>query len=184
MIRTVFVASVHRTRRVVPRPTQLAVLAVLALSGCGGFGSDSGLNPLKWVRAPRSSGSATLAPKGGYTDLDQRQPIASLLSARWEPLAEGRLLVVTGLAPTAGWWDVALVTETPQPAGRLRAGADGVLRLRLVGNPPPPDLAQARMPAQPGRDTLTAALAIPYPALDGMSQVVISGAGNAVSLRP
>lgn len=181
MFRTIPLPS-PRAYRMKLRPAPVALLAALALSGCGGFGSDSGLNPFRWLGGARSAAPATLAPKHGYTNIDNRQPIAHLLSARWEPLDEGRLLVVTALAPTAGWWDVGLVTETLQPAGRLRADPDGVLRLRLVGNPPPPDSTQARMVAQPGRDTLTVALTISGATLDGLSQVVVSGAGNAVTL--
>ena len=105
-----------------------------------------------------------------------------MLSAQWEQTAEGRLLVVTAIAPTKGWWDVALVAETPQPAGRVRPDADGVLRLRLVGSPPPADSAAARLPAQPAVDTLTVAFPLSSTALRDIGSVTVTGGTNAISL--
>lgn len=156
------------------------IAACLILSACG----DSSLNPTRWFgaeRAPR--GPETLAPPKGYQEkADARLPVAQVLSARWEPTVEGRLLVVTALAPTKGWWDVALVTETPQPGGRVRPDADGVLRLRLVGAPPPAGSAAARMPAQPGVDTLTVAFPLGSTALRDIGSVTVAGGANAISL--
>lgn len=159
----------------------LSLCAVLA--GCGDGGSS--LNPMRWFGgggAPRQP--QTLAPKGGYrVAVDSRLPFPQILSARWEPTTEGRLLVVTAIAPTKGWWNVALLTQTPQPAGRLRPDADGVLRLRLVGSPPPAGSAEARTPARPGVDTVTLAFPVSNAALGLMDQVTIAAANNAVSLK-
>ncbi|MBB1490834.1 hypothetical protein H5394_06630 [Paracoccus sp. MC1862] len=154
--------------------------ACLMLAGCG----DSSLNPMRWFggeRAPRAA--QTLAPEGGYdTRNDDRLPMGQVLSARWEQTLEGRLLVVTAMPPTKGWWNVELVTETPRPADRVLPDPDGVLRLRLVGAPPPADSTAARMPAQPGSDTLTIALPLSSPVLSRMHSVVVAGAANAISL--
>ena len=164
--------------------TALTIAATLTLSACGDSAS-SGLNPMRWFGDGGQKGPETLVPEGGYdlTASDPRQPIGSITGARWEPLTEGRLLVVTGLAPTKGWWDAALVTETPMPTGRLRADADGVLRLRFVALPPPPDSADARHAADPQADTITVALTVSNAALRGIDQVAVQGAANAVSLR-
>lgn len=156
----------------------LCLCAVLA--GCG----DSSLNPMRWFdRGGAPRGPQTLEPRGGYADTDQRLPVPQVLSARWEPTVEGRLLVVTAIAPTKGWWDVALVTETPQPAGRVRPGPDGVLRLKLVGAPPLAEDTAARMPAQPGADTLTVAFPLSNAALEWIDSVTISAALNGISLK-
>lgn len=165
------------------RITALTIAATLTLAACGDT-RGSGLNPFRWFGSG-SRGPETLTPEGGYATAarDPRQLMGSITSARWEPLGEGRLLVVTGLAPTKGWWDAELVTETPMPAGRIRADADGVLRLRFVASPPPPDAPDARRPANPQVDTITAALTISTPALRGIEQVVIQGAANAITLR-
>ena len=125
----------------------LCLVSICALlAGCGG-GGGSGWNPLGWFGGGGQRGPQTLEPKGGYARTNQRLAVPQVLSARWEPTVEGRLLVVTAIAPTKGWWDVALVTETPQPAGRVRPGPDGVLRLKLVGAPPLAEDTAARMPA-------------------------------------
>lgn len=154
----------------------------LAASGCSRF-SESRFNPMGWFGG--SAQPQTLEPEGGYptTRQDARLPVARITAARWEPLYEGRMLVVTGLAATKGWSKVALVTEVPMPPGRIRGDDNGVLRLRLVGNPPAPGSYEASHAANPASDTLTVALTLPSEALAGINQVVVSGAGNAVSLR-
>lgn len=157
----------------------LACCAVLA--GCGG--GDSRLNPLTWFGGSKSTGPATLEPEGGYAVTDERLPIAQVLSARWEQTVEGRLLVVTGLPATRGWWDIALVTETPQPPGRVRPDGDGVLRLRLVGSPPPAGTAVSGTPARPELDRVTVAFPISAAALDNIRTVTVSAGANSVSLK-
>lgn len=165
------------------RPLVLLTTCAL-LAACGGRG-DSSLNPLRWFgggSAPQ--GPATLEPDGGYpTGTDARLAVPQLVSARWEPTVEGRLLVVTAMAPVKGWWNLALVTERPQPPGRVRPDADGVLRLRLVGLPPPADSTDARRPAQPGPDTLTVAFPLSNAALNRIDAVTVSGGNNALTLR-
>ena len=155
------------------------IAACLVLSACG----DSRFNPTRWFGGERAPRVETLAPPKGYQEKpDSRLPVAQVLSAKWEQTVEGRLLVVTAIAPTKGWWDVALVPETPQPADRIRPDADGVLRLRLVGAPPAADSTTARMPAQPGVDTLTVAFPLSSTALRDIGTVVVTGGTNAVSL--
>ncbi|MFT4013321.1 MAG: hypothetical protein QM682_07920 [Paracoccus sp. (in: a-proteobacteria)] len=157
--------------------------ALLALVGCGRL-AESRLNPMGWFDGP--SKPETLAPKEGYptAKTDSRTPLAQITGARWEPLYEGRMLVVTGLANSKGWWHAALVTEQPMPPGRLAPDQNGVLRLRLLGNPPPADSPEARQPASPASDTISVALTISNENLADIREVVISGAANSVSLRP
>ncbi|WP_347266240.1 hypothetical protein [Paracoccus sp. (in: a-proteobacteria)] len=157
--------------------------AMLVLGGCGRMG-DSRWNPLSWMSG--SSRPETLEPKGGYPEArtDGRIPVAHVASARWQPLYEGRMLVVEGLAASKGWWDVALVTEVPMPRGRVQPDEDGVLRLRLVGKPPAPDTFAAANAADPASDMLTVALTIPNAVLPRLREVVVTGAMNSVSIRP
>ena len=163
--------------------TKIALVALLSVAGCGGRFSDSGFNPAGWF----SGGDRvqTLEPEGGYAAAarDPRQGIAQVTGARWEPLNEGRLLVVTGITPTKGYWNAELIPELPDPADRLRPGPDGVLRLRFVVSPPPVDSTAARLPARPETDTITTAVTLSNRALAQVSEVVVSGAGNAVSIR-
>jgi hypothetical protein len=160
------------------------LIPALFLSGCGGRFSDSGLNPFGWFSGGGSRQAATLAPEGGYgQNADQRPGIAQILSAGWQPLNEGRLLVVTGMAPSKGYSQVALITARPQPSGRAAPDEDGILRLRLVGVPPLPDSAQATIAAAPATDTLTAGLALSNIQLARIRAVEISGAANVVRLN-
>lgn len=156
------------------------IAACLILAGCG----DSSLNPTRWFggeRAPR--GPETLTPADGYGNQDEmRPPVGQVISARWEPTLEGRLLVVTAIMPTKGWWNLELVTEVPYPGGKVRPDPDLVLRLRLVGVAPPLDSQAARIPAQPGPDTVTVALPLSASTLSRMDSVVVTGAANAISL--
>lgn len=156
---------------------------MLVLAGCGGPGS--GWNPMGWFGSG-SSAPETLVPDGGYptAQTDGRLPLARVVSAKWDPLYEGRLLVVQGLASTKGWWDVALVTEVPMPKGRIRPDENGVLRLRLVGYPPQPDTFAAANAATPASDMITVGLTLSAASLANLREVVISGAGNAITLRP
>jgi hypothetical protein len=158
--------------------------AVLLLVGCGRLG-DSSWNPMRWMGGS-SKPPQTLVPEGGYTtDADDgRVPLAHVTGAKWDPLYEGRLLIVTGLGASKGWWNVGLVTEMPMPAGRIRPDENGVLRLRLVGKPPLPDSFASANPPSPASDTITTALTIPASVLPNLREVVISGAGNAITLRP
>ena len=80
------------------RLTLPLLIGALILSGCGRFG-DSGWNPLGW-RGAGASTPETLAPEGGYpTAQDARPAVPQILGAEWQPLSDGRLLVLRGFAP-------------------------------------------------------------------------------------
>lgn len=161
--------------------------ATAVLAACGGGArteGGGGWNPVRWITAPlQPSVPQTLEPKGGYDRVDARTPIAQILSARWEPLNEGRLLVVSAIAPTKGWHDAGLVNQTAQPQGRIVPDADGVLRLQMLGSPPPAGSPDARLVANPGADTITAALPISAAELRNIGAVTVSGGLNAVTIQ-
>lgn len=164
------------------RLTAPLLMSALLLAGCGGRFSDSGWNPLGWFGG--GSPSPTLEPEQGYgSTSDLRPAIPAITGARWEPLNEGRLLVVTAMTPTKGYSSVALVTTRPQPAGRISPDADGVLRLRMVALPPTPDSEAARLPARPETDEITAALPLSSVQLARITAVEITGAANVVTIR-
>lgn len=172
------------------KPISLAILTAtaLTLAGCGGGGSgsaSSGMNPFKWIGGSKQQ-PTTLAPEGGFPSQQKdgnRAPIAVVTGAHWQPLYEGRMLVVTGMAPTKGWWGAKLVTEVAMPEGRIRGDESGVLRLRLVGLPPLQNTYSASAPAQPATDTITVAMTLSHEALASIREVVITGGTNAVTLR-
>lgn len=169
----------------------LAILTcgAVTLAACGGGGGSAGsagssLNPFRWFGGGNNQ-PATLAPEGGYPtqSSDNRAQISRVTGARWEPLYEGRLLVVTGLPATKGWWAAELITEVPMPEGRVRGDAFGVLRLRLVGLPPLENTFPASVAAQPGLDEISVAMTLSNEALATISEVVITGGTNSVTLR-
>lgn len=161
--------------------------ATLALAGCGGGNTISRLNPFTWfgggggAQAPES-----LMPEGGYPTerSESRNLVSRVLSAKWEPLYEGRMLVVSGLPATKGWWAAELVTEQAMPEGRMRGDDNGILRLRLVGLPPLDNSYPASVAAQAPADVITVALTLPHEALATIREVVIIGARNSISVRP
>lgn len=165
------------------RLTAPLLIATLTLSACGGRFSDSGWNPFGWFGGgsqPRES----LAPKEGYAAAgDQRPGLAAVTGASWQPLNEGRLLVVTGMAPTKGYWQADLIPVTPSPAGRFPVDPDGTLHLRLVAWPPSPEDAAARMPASPLSDEITTAITLSNTTLSRLARVTITGAGNTITIN-
>lgn len=162
------------------RLTMPLLIGALILSGCGRIG-DSGWNPLRWRGA--ASTPETLAPEGGYqARADVRPGVPRIVSASWEPLAEGRLLVAQGLAPTKGYHSAALVTARSQPGGRLGPDEDGVLRLRFVALPPPAGSVAARLAADPQTDRIVVALPLSFRQLSRISGIEISGAGDVITL--
>ena len=163
------------------RRAMALLIPALLLAGCGRMG-DSGWNPLGWMGG-RDRAPATLDPAGGYTvRSDQRPLIPQLLSARWEVLNEGRLLVVSGIGPSRGYHSAELVTAVAQPAGRISPDADGVLRLHFVALPPLPESTSARLPANPARDAITVALPLSHTQLAAISRVEVIGAANQLSI--
>lgn len=161
----------------------LLLSAVMALTACGGRFSDSGLNPLSLIGSgsPRQQ---SLEPKDGYKaqETDLRQGIAQITGARWEALTEGRLLIVTGLAPTKGYWKAELVGQDIDATGRLRPDESGTLRLRFVVWPPVEGSPDARRVATPQVDTITTAITVSNNVLDRMRQAEITGAANSVTI--
>ena len=171
------------------RTIGLLAAAAVTLAGCGGGGSGSGsagsgLNPLGWFSGG-SKEPTTLDPEGGYPTArnDNRVPVAQITGAKWEPLYEGGMLVVTALPATKGWWAMKLVTEESMPEGRIHADENGVLRLRLLGLPPLSNTFEASAPADPRSDTVTTGITLSHEAMSGLREVVISGANNAVTIK-
>lgn len=167
------------------RAILFTALAGTAVAGCGRFSGDSAWSPSGWFSP--SSEPETLAPEGGYpttATTDARALVPAATGARFEPLIEGRLLVVEGITPTKGWSDAELVTLTPQPRGRFSPDPDGVLRLRFVAAPPPPGTVQAQLPAQQPQDRISVALTLPTNALARITEVQVQTASNTISLRP
>lgn len=162
------------------RLTLPLLIAALALGGCGRV-AESRLNPANW--GGRTAAPTSLEPDGGYMQADQLPLIPQILGAEWQPLNEGRLLVVRGFAPRKGYHSAALVTARVQPGSRLSPDADGVLRLRFVALPPAEGDPSGALPASPATDTITVALPFSFVQLNRLRAIEITGSDRVVTLN-
>lgn len=155
------------------------MIAALALGGCARL-AESRLNPLGWGRT--ATAPASLEPEGGFAARRQAPLVPQLLGAEWQPLNEGRLLVVRGFAPHKGYHSAALVTARVQPGGRLAPDADGVLRLRFVAAPPAEGDPSSLVPSRPATDAITVARPLSFTQLNRIRAVEITGADRVITL--
>lgn len=148
-------------------PITVALVATLALAGCGGF-RESRLNPFNWFKSQRSGPPADdlLA-----ANTDPRPLVAQVTRLEVRPTPTGAIVAAAGLPPTQGWWDAELV---PENDGKP---VDGVLTYRFVVKPPP---YRARVSTPQSRE-LIAGAALSNIALRDVRRIVVAGAANSLS---
>lgn len=88
---------------------------LILLAACGGNGDGSGWNPSNWFRVGPKVEMMEAAPA---VESDPRPLVAQVLSMAVEPMAGGVIVRATGLPPTQGWWEAALIPG-PEEEGRL-----------------------------------------------------------------
>ena len=139
------------------------LVTVLALASCG-FG-QSRFNPINWFGPPRVG-----APVAVYTaPIDPRGLVATVLTLKVEPYPGGAIVRATGLPPTQGFWDAALVLLPNDGKGHL------VYEFRIS-----PPKGQAPVGSQPSREVVVAANATEYQ-LQGITSIEVRSAANALS---
>jgi hypothetical protein len=146
-------------------PLTAALIAMTALSACGGF-RDSKINPLNWFGRSQPEAQANVATQA---PVDQRPLVAQVLLVKVERSSTGAIVRATGLPPSQGWWDAELVA--------LPIDENGVLTLEFHVFPP---LTQTSVVNQPSRE-ITAAYAISAFKLNSVTKVIVQGANNALS---
>ncbi len=153
------------------RRVVLCLLVAATLASCGRVGR-SRLNPFNLFRP---SQPATLEPAKGYADVrpDRRLLVDQVVGLDVAARPGGVIVEATGLPPTQGWYDAALVAEND---GRP---VDGVLAFRFVVSPPPADRPVS---TQASRE-VTAAAYVPDVRLDGVRQITVGGLRSARSSR-
>ncbi|MBC7157235.1 MAG: hypothetical protein H5U20_06935 [Rhodobacteraceae bacterium] len=158
------------------RAPLVALVAVLAVAGCGRL-AESRLNPFNWFGNDEVTPvAATPAPLSALAN-DPRPLVAEIAALEIDPLPDGALVRATGLPPTQGYWDAALI---PAGAGEAEGQpVDGVLTFYFVAAPPP---APARV-STPRSRALTAAAFVSAQGLQGVSRIVVRAAGNEASTR-
>lgn len=146
----------------VPRPAlrRLAVLGLaLAVAGC-----SSGVNPMNWGGdAPVSIDPETTRA----AEIGRRPLVADVTALSIEPMDGGVIVRATGLPPSQGYWDAALV---PSP----RDAVDGVMTYRFVAVPPPGPTATGT----PWSREVEAAAFISTYDLGAIREIVVQGETN------
>jgi hypothetical protein len=145
----------------------LATLSVLLLLAACGSGQRTWYNPFGWFGGSQETES--LVQDVG-TPQDPRPLVDQVLSLSVEPFDGGAIIRATGLPQTQGFWAAELIAE---PVVDGRAG------FRFVVVPP---MEPMRVSTQPSRE-ITVATTLTNRELEGISEIIVTGARNARSSR-
>ena len=145
----------------------LATLSVLLLLAACGSGQRTWYNPFGWFGGSQETES--LVQDVG-TPQDPRPLVDKVLSLSVEPFDGGAIIRATGLPQTQGFWAAELIAE---PVVDGRAG------FRFVVVPP---MEPMRVSTQPSRE-ITVATTLTNRELEGISEIIVTGARNARSSR-
>ncbi|SPH18115.1 hypothetical protein DEA8626_01645 [Defluviimonas aquaemixtae] len=148
----------------------ILLVVALTLGGCGRL-RESRLNPFNWFgRSTEQTATQTVAP--AVPD-DGRILVAQVTDMEVARQPGGAIIRATGLPPTQGFWDAALVAENSG------FPVDGVMTYRfVVAEPIPP----ARVSTPQSRE-VSAAAYISNIKLEGVRQIVVLGSQNSRSSR-
>lgn len=138
----------------------IAIIALTAMTACGGFSSR--LNPLKWFKR-----SAPVAVVATETPADPRPLVADVLSMQIDHYPGGAIIRATGLPPTQGFWSAELIALPVDEKGTL------VLEFHVF-----PPAGPAAVVNQQSRE-ITVAYNITDIKLQEVNQIVVQGAKNA-----
>lgn len=141
-----------------------ALLLALLLAGCG-----TALNPIRWGGDTPQS----IDPEDTRAAQNAARPLVAEVSAlAVEPMDGGVIVRATGLPPSQGYWDAALVPTPREPV-------NGVMTYRFVAEPP----ARGSAPGTPWSREVEAAAFLSSYDLDQIREIVVIGAGNQRSTR-
>ncbi|MDY6858549.1 MAG: hypothetical protein SWN98_04340 [Pseudomonadota bacterium] len=153
-----------------------ALAAILMLGACEAIG-NSRANPFNWFGGNQEAGGnqeqaadATARPAPAT---DPRPLVAEISALRLDKAPGGVIIHATGLPPTQGYWQAALVATNdglPQ---------NGELLLELRARPP---LSQAATGTPASRE-ISAARFLSDQSLEGVSTITVRAAQNARSAR-
>lgn len=155
-------------------PVSGLLILALVLAGCGRI-RDSRLNPFNWFG--RSTETVTTAaaaePVVPGLPADPRLLVAEVTEMEVAREPGGAIVRASGLPPTQGWWDAALVAENGGDP------VDGVLTYRFVVDQP----RGATRVSTPQSREVTAAAWLSETRLAEVRQIVVLGAQNSRSSR-
>lgn len=152
-------------------PVTGLLIAALTLGACGKI-RESRINPFNWFGRSETVTVVTEGVVPGRPD-DSRILVAQITGMEVARQPGGAIIRATGLPPTQGWWDTALVVENDG------VPVDGTLTYRFVIAEP-----LTRKPSStPQSRELTAATYVSDVKLAGVSQIVVVGAENSRASR-
>lgn len=155
------------------RTALLSALALpVALAGCGRL-RESRINPFNWFGRSRETAVVVSDPVVPGRPDDPRILVAQVTDMEVARQPGGAIVRASGLPPTQGWWDAALVAENGgEPV-------DGVLTYRFVVDQP----HEVTRVSTPQSREVTAAAYLSDAKLANVSQIVVLGAENSRSSR-
>ncbi|MCA0272541.1 MAG: hypothetical protein LCH69_10810 [Proteobacteria bacterium] len=142
------------------------LVAALAVTACGRI-RDSKINPFNWFGG---SEEEVVQVVDGVPQ-DPRPVVQEVTGLEVARQPGGAIVTATGVPPTQGWWDAALV---PDGDGSVK---DGVLTYRFVVEAP----LELRRTSTPQSREVTAAVYLSDIRLQGVSKIVVLGASNSRS---
>lgn len=143
-----------------------AVLAVLAVAGCG-IG-QSRLNPLNWFGNSSSEARAIAAAEAAGPSIPLINQVLSLTVDR---TPGGAIISTVGLPPTQGFWEAELVRVPTEDTSVM------LFDFRIL-----PPLEQRRVGTQPSREVLAGTL-VSNQDLAGIRTIAVQGTQNRRSVR-
>ncbi|MCA3450762.1 MAG: hypothetical protein INF92_10440 [Rhodobacter sp.] len=145
----------------------LATLSVLLVLAACGSGQKTWYNPFGWFGGSQET-EALVQDVG--TPQDPRPLVDQVLSLSVESFDGGAIIRATGLPQTQGFWAAELIAEPV---------VDGRASFRFVVVPP---VEPMRVSTQPSRE-ITVATTLTNRDLEGISEIIVTGARNARSSR-
>lgn len=149
------------------RRVLLGLGAAALVASCGRI-RDSRLNPFNWFGGARRREQVAQDP---VTAQDSRLLVAEVVSLSVDPYSGGAIVRAKGIPPSQGWWDAELVARPIDENGVL------VYDFRVF---PPVTETPA---GSPRSREITVGVSISSVKLDGVNEIVVQGANNALSSR-
>jgi hypothetical protein len=150
-----------------------SVLILALLPGCSGW-SDSRVNPSNWFGGGADTPD-TLVPAGATAVEDSRPLVAQITALSVEPTPGGIILTATGLPPTQGYSQGALLLDNQDGVP-----VDGTLTFQFRAAPP---IGTAAVGPAASREVIVGVF-LSRQNLQGVSTLRVVGAGNERSIRP
>ena len=146
----------------------IALMLVATIAGCARV-SESRLNPFNWFGR---SEKAEVSVNTGE-NVDPRGLVSQVIALRVEQVPGGAIIRATGLPTRQGYYDGVLL-----PVGR-EAANEGVLSYEFRASAP---YQQTRVSTQQSREIIVGRF-VSEQTLDGVRQIRVSGASNALVVR-